>query len=167
MNELWKIKQESGLKALLKQRSSAFIIIVMAGFLFLISMLMNAVVAAMGKFFVGFLPVPEWVLQSANSALSLLLNTALCALLFKRIPNVSLEWRDVLLGAGFTALLLTLGKTAIGLYLGKAGVATTFGAAGSLVIIIVWVYYSAQLFFFGAEFTRVYARAFGSKPTNS
>jgi membrane protein len=164
MDTLWKCRQPGGLRALLKQRSSAFIVIVMAGFLFLISMLMSAVVAAMGTFFSNFLPVPAWLLESVNSLLSLLLNTALCALLFKTIPKVSLEWDDVLLGAGFTAILLTIGKTAIGLYLGKAGFASTFGAAGSLVVIMVWVYYSAQLFFFGAEFTRVYAGKFGSRP---
>jgi membrane protein len=164
MDSLWKIKQPSGLRAILKQRSSAFILIVTAGFLFLISMLINTALAALGKFFGGSLPVPEWILQAANSLLSLLLNAALCALLFKSIPKVPLEWRDVLPGAIFTAVLLTAGKTAIGLYLGKAGLDSTFGAAGSFVVIMVWVYYSAQLFFFGAEFTRVYANQFGSRP---
>ncbi len=164
MDALWKVRQPGGIIALLRQRSSAFIIIVMAGFLFLISMLMSALVAALGKFFGNYLPIPAWVLETVNSILSMLLNTALCALLFKTVPKVSLEWEDVILGAGFTALLLTLGKTAIGLYLGKAGVASTFGAAGSLVVIMVWAYYSAQLFFFGAEFTRVYAKKFGSRP---
>jgi membrane protein len=164
MDTLWKVDQPSGLRALLEQRSSAFIVIIMAGFLFLISMLMNAAVAACGKFFEYSLPVPEWVLQGANSILSLLLNAALCALLFKKLPKIPLQWRDVIPGAALTAILLTAGKTGIGLYLGKAGLDSTFGAAGSFIVIMVWVYYSAQLFFFGAQFTKIYANEFGSKP---
>jgi membrane protein len=84
--------------------------------------------------------------------------------LFKYLPDVNIEWHDVLIGAGFTAILFGLGKFAIGYYLGKASFGSTYGAAGSLIIVLVWVYYSAQIFFFGAEFTQVYAGEVGSDP---
>jgi membrane protein len=164
MDALWKIQEPWGLRTLLKQRSYALVTIIVAGFLFLISMLMSAVVAALTKYVEGRLPVASSLLQSADSLISLLLNTALCAALFKRIPKVSLQWRDVIPGAALTAILLTIGKTAIAFYLGRAGISSLFGAAGSVIVIMVWVYYSAQLFFFGAEFTRVYATRFGSNP---
>jgi membrane protein len=163
MNKLWKIKERSGLLALVRQRSYALLVILIAGFLLLVSMLVSAALAAMGTFFSNLLPTPEWILQAVNFVVSLLFLTVVFASLFKTLPKVSLEWHDVLLGAAFTALLFTVGKTAIGLYLGKAGFASTFGAAGSLVIVLVWVYYSSQLFFFGAEFTRIYAKEYGSK----
>ena len=83
--------------------------------------------------------------------------TGVFAVLFKYLPDVDVQWHDVLIGAAFTALLFTIGKFAIGMYLGKASFGSTYGAAGSLVIVLVWVYYSAQIFFFGAEFTQVYA----------
>jgi membrane protein len=164
IDALWKIQQPWGLRAFLKQRSYALVTILVAGFLFLISMLMSAVVAALTKYLEGPLPIASSILQSADSLISLLLNTALCAALFKRIPKVSLQWRDVIPGAALTAILLTIGKTAIAFYLGRAGISSVFGAAGSVIVIMVWVYYSAQLFFFGAEFTRVYATRFGSNP---
>jgi membrane protein len=163
MNKLWKVKERSGLVALLRQRSYAFFVIAIAGFLLLASMLVSAALATMGAFFSNVLPTPEWILQTINFVVSLVFLTAVFASLFKTLPKVSLEWHDVLLGAAFTALLFTVGKTAIGLYLGKSSFASTFGAAGSLVIVLVWIYYSAQLFFFGAEFTRVYAKEYGSR----
>jgi membrane protein len=163
MNKLWTIKERSGLLSLLRQRSYAFLVIVIAGLLLLASILVSAAVAAMGSFFGNLLPVPEWVLQVINFLISLLFITAVFATLFKTLPKIALEWHDVLLGAAFTAALFTVGKTVIGIYLGKAGFSSTFGAAGSLVIVLVWVYYSAQLFFFGAEFTRIYAKKYGSR----
>ena len=118
IDALWKIQQPWGLRAVLKQRSYALVTILVAGFLFLISMLMSAVVAALTKYLEGPLPIASSILQSADSLISLLLNTALCAALFKRIPKVSLQWRDVIPGAALTAILLTIGKTAIAFYLG-------------------------------------------------
>ena len=163
MNALWKIKEHGGLLSLLRQRSYAFVVIVIAGLLLLASILVSAILAAMGSFFGTLLPVPEFALQAINFLVSLFFITAVFATLFKTLPKVVLQWQDVLLGATFTAVLFTLAKTVIGIYLGKAGFSSTFGAAGSLVIILVWVYYSAQLFFFGAEFTRVYAKRYGSR----
>jgi membrane protein len=114
--------------------------------------------------FVGSLSIPEVITQTANSILSFLVTIALFALIYKVIPDLDLEYRDVLLGAAVTALLFTLGRVLIGIYLGKAGVASTYGAAGSLVLVLFWVYYSAQVFFLGAAFTRVFAERYGSKP---
>jgi membrane protein len=91
--------------------------------------------------------------------------TGLFAMIYKAMPDVDLEWRDVILGAAVTAVLFTAGKFASGLYLGKSGLGSTYGAAGSLVIVLLWVYYSALIFFFGAEFTQVFANHYGSQPT--
>jgi membrane protein len=103
-------------------------------------------------------------MQGLNMLLSILVITGVFAVLFKYLPDVRITWGDVLLGAAFTAVLFTIGKFLIGLYLGKASFGSTYGAAGSLVIVLVWVYYSSQILFFGAEFTQVYARSHGTDP---
>lgn len=103
------------------------------------------------------------MLQFVNFAISFAVVTLLFALIFKILPDVDIQWRDVWVGAAFTALLFTIGKLLIGLYLGNSGVTSTYGAAGSLVVILLWVYYSAQILLFGAEFTQVYARRYGSQ----
>jgi membrane protein len=107
--------------------------------------------------------LPEWVTQVINGITSFLVITLLFALIFKFLPDADIAWRDVWLGAAVTSLLFNLGKIAIGLYLGRSSVGTSFGAAGSLVLILIWVYYSAQIFFFGAEITQVTANEFGSR----
>jgi membrane protein len=117
----------------------------------------------MGKWFGNLLPVPEAVLQIINFFLSFAVITGLFAMIFKILPEAHIAWPDVWMGAGITSLLFTIGKFAIGLYLGKSQVASGFGAAGSLVIMLVWVYYSAQILLFGAEFTQVYANRFGNQ----
>jgi membrane protein len=104
------------------------------------------------------------VLQGVNLIVSYAVITILFALLYRVVPDLDIEWRDVLLGAALTAALFSVGKTLIGLYLGKAGIASTYGAAGSLVVVLIWVYYSAQIFFLGAEFSQAYAQQFGSRP---
>jgi membrane protein len=164
MDTLWGVRSPGGILGLLKQRSYAFVTIIVSGFLFLISMLVSAGVAAAGKYFGHLLPIGRVALENTDWILSIALNAALCAILFKSIPKVPLQWKDVIPGAVFTSILLTLGKAAIGFYLGKAGLESVFGAAGSVVLIMVWIYYSAQLFFFGAEFVKVYAGRHGSKP---
>jgi membrane protein len=135
------------------------------GFLLLVSLVLNACLAAVGKFFGGFLPAPEGLLQAATSLISFLVITGLFAAIYKLVPDVRLQWSDVTVGASVTALLFTAGKHLIGLYLGKASFGSTYGAAGSLVVVLVWVYYSSQLFFFGAEFTKVYTKQYGSHLT--
>jgi len=124
---------------------------------------LSAAIAAAGKFFAHYLPAPEMVLHTGNLVFSFLVVTVLFALLYKLVPDVHIEWQDVWIGAGVTSLLFSVGKFLIGLYLGKAGVGSAYGAAGSLVVFLVWVYYSAQIFFLGAEFTHVFAERHGSR----
>jgi membrane protein len=118
---------------------------------------------ALGTFVGGLLPLSELLLQVLNFGVSLAVITALFALMFKYMPDAKIAWSDVWIGAAITALLFTVGKLLIGLYLGNASVTSTYGAAGSLVVLLLWMYYSAQIFFLGAEFTQVYANRFGSR----
>ena len=109
--------------------------------------------------------LPAFVLQVVSTVISWVIITALFAGIYKALPDVTIEWRDVILGAAVTSLLFNLGKFAIGLYLGSSTIGSAYGAAGWLVILLVWVYYSAQIFFLGAEFTQVFANRYGSQPT--
>ena len=131
-------------------------------FLLMVSLVLSAGMAALGKWWGGMFGGWEVLAQIANAVLSFALTTAVFAFIYKLMPRVKVEWHDVWLGAAVTALMFTIGKTLIGLYIGKTGVASGFGAAGSIVLVLVWVYYSAQVFLMGAEFTWVYARTFGS-----
>ncbi len=148
--------------AFLRDRVFSFAMVIGIGFLLVVSLVVNAVLSAAGRFFSDQLPTPEWILQILNSLLSFVVIAILFAVLFKVMPAVTIEWKDVVVGAALTSLLFSLGKLLIGLYLGKTTLASGYGAAGSLVIVIVWVYYSAQIFFLGAEFTYVYAQQYGS-----
>jgi membrane protein len=114
----------------------------------------------MGRFF-GSMP-PMHATSFLTFLVTFVVITFLFAAIYKIMPDVQLQWSDVLVGASFTSLIFTIGKQLIGLYLGRAGIGSTYGAAGSLVLVLLWVYYSAQLFFFGAEFTKVYAKKYGS-----
>jgi predicted PurR-regulated permease PerM len=129
--------------------------------LLLVSLAASAWVAAFGKFFSGLLPLPVVVMQTANALLSFVVIGLMFAVIYRLLPDVRLAWRNVWIGAAVTALLFTLGKSLIGLYLGRSATASVYGAAGSFIVILLWIYYSAQVFFFGAEFTKVYARHFG------
>jgi membrane protein len=124
------------------------------GFLSLVSLVLSAALTALGTYFTGVLPAPAWLLEAANALLSLIVTTALIAVILKYVPDVRIRWQDVWEGVAATALLFTLDKALIGVYLGKAAVGSAYGAAGSLVVVIVWVYYSAMIFYFGAELTR-------------
>jgi membrane protein len=168
LDTIWHVPAESGslrfakVIGLVRARVYSFAFVLGMGFLLLVSLVLNAWLAAMGKFFSGFLPAPEGMLQAATSLVSFVVITALFAAIYKLMPKVRLKWSDVIVGASFAALLFTIGKYLIGLYLGKASFGSTYGAAGSLVIVLVWVYYSSQLFFLGAEFTKIYTQKFGS-----
>jgi membrane protein len=133
------------------------------GFLLLVSLLFSAAIAAAGKVLGGFLPVPEVLLHLMNAAMSFGAITILFALLYKVVPDIQIEWRDVWIGAAVTSALFSGGKLLIGLYLGKVSVGSAYGAAGSLVVFLVWVYYSAQIFFLGATFTQAYSVRYGSR----
>jgi uncharacterized BrkB/YihY/UPF0761 family membrane protein len=133
------------------------------GFLLLVSLVISAGLSAVQETVGNAVPISEILLQIANLVISIGVITVLFALIFKFLPDAEIAWRDVWLGAFVTALLFSLGKFLIGLYLGNSAVASSFGAAGSLVLLLVWIYYSAQILFFGAEFTQVYANNYGSK----
>jgi hypothetical protein len=141
----------------------SFAMVLVIAFLLLVSLVLSAGLAALGQFLGGVLPVPELVLHVINFVVSFAIITVLFAMIFKVLPDAQIAWRDVWTGAAVTALLFGIGKVAIGLYLGHSGTSSTYGAAGSLVVLLLWVYYSAQILFFGAEFTQLYANRFGSK----
>jgi membrane protein len=165
LNTVWgrKTTSAAGLIGMIHYRFVSFAMVLGIGFLLLVSLVMSAALSAAGKFFQSYLPLPEPALQVVSLAISFLAVTILFALLYKVVPDVRIEWRDVAIGAAVTSLLFSIGKFLIGLYLGKASVGSAYGAAGSLVVFIVWVYYSAQIFFLGAQFTRVYAERHGSR----
>ena len=146
---------------ILRERVFSFVMVLGVGFLLLVSLIVNVWLAATGAFFRRLLPMPESMLQALTSVVSFVVIAALFALIYKFMPDVDLEWRDVAAGAILTSLLFSLGKLLIGLYLGKTSLGSTYGAAGSLVVLLVWVYYSAQVFLLGAEFTHVFARRYG------
>jgi len=148
--------------AFIKKRFYSSLVVVAAGCLLLLSLVASAAIATVGKFFRPLLPTPEWVLHLAAFAASFFVLTLLFGAIYKLIPDVRLRWSDVVMGASVTSLLFTIGKQFIAIYLGRVGFESTYGAAWTVVIFLVWVYYSAQLFFLGAEFTKVYTRNYGS-----
>ena len=133
------------------------------GFLLLVSLLISAVLAAVAKYFQGVIPISAILLHAIDLLISLLLITVLFAMIFKWLPDAEITWNDVWVGAGITSLLFTVGKFVIGFYIGKSVSASAYGAAGSLVIVVAWLYYSALLLYFGAEFTQVYTTKLGSQ----
>ena len=165
LNTIWEVeaKPGGGVVGWLKTRFLSFSMVVVIGFLLLVSLAASAVVSAFGSWFQDDVPGRGLLLQTANIVVSFVVVTFLFALLFRFLPDAKVAWHDVWIGAAVTAVLFTLGKYLIGLYLGRAAVGTTFGAAGSLVIVLLWTYYSAQILFMGAEFTQVYARMYGSR----
>ncbi len=164
LNLVWGVRTTSGgLREMLRYRFFSFAMVVGIGFLLIVSLLVSAAIAAAGKFFEQFLPAPEALLHVTSTLISFLAVTVLFALLYKVVPDVRIEWQDVWIGAAVTSLLFSIGKFLIGLYLGKASVGSAYGAAGSLVVFLVWVYYSAQIFFLGAQFTHIFAERRGSR----
>jgi membrane protein len=164
LNHFWGVEQPEGvgLWDFVRNRLLSFAMVLGIGFLMLVSLLLSAAIAAFGGFITGFFPAFVVAAQLVNAVLSLAIITVLFALIYKVLPNVELHWRDVWTGALATAVLFTIGKFLIGFYLGKASTASPYGAAGSVIVILLWVYYSALIVYFGAEFTKVFAREHGS-----
>ena len=166
LDRIWRAPVQGrvlGWLALVRSRLLSFGVVMAIGFLLIVSLVASAGLAAMGRWW-GDMFGGWYVLALATNALvDFLLAAVLFALIYKVMPRVRVHWRDVWIGATFTALLFTVGKTLIGLYVGRTGVTSGFGAAGSLVVVLLWVYYSAQIFLIGAEFTWVYANVFGSR----
>jgi len=165
LNLIWRIpeKRSAAFWRVLKNRVLSFVLVIGSGFLLLVSLIMSALLAALGKLIVRTLPGPQVILIFVDAAVSLIVITLLFALMFKVLPDAYVAWQDVWVGAVATGILFTIGKWAIGLYLGGSPMASIYGAASSLMIILVWVYYSALIFFLGAEFTVVYAKEHGSR----
>lgn len=165
LDRIWHVpaaEKPSGVWAVLRARVLSFGLILGLVFLLMVSLLISAAVAALGGWAGGLLPGSEILLLALNTAISVGITTVLFAMIYKLMPTAAIAWRDVWVGAVVTAVLFEIGKTLIGLYLGKSGVAETFAAAGSLVVLLAWVYYAAQVFLLGAEFTKVYADEHGS-----
>jgi membrane protein len=158
-----KPKPSNGVIAFFKDRFLSFTMVLGVGFLLLVLLIVSAMVSAAQAWFEHLIPLPGAAAQVIDLALSFGVVTLLFAMIFRVLPDAEVAWSDVWLGAAVTALLFTLGKFAIGMYLGRASVGSTYGAAGTVVIIMLWAYYSAQIMLFGAEFTQVYSRSFGSR----
>ncbi|MCW5851091.1 MAG: YihY/virulence factor BrkB family protein [Anaerolineae bacterium] len=165
LNTIWEVteKPAKGIVSMLRKRFFSFGLVVGTGFLLLVSMVITAGLQAFGKVLAGFMPGGDLFLEVLNFVISLAVTTLLFALIYKVLPDAKIAWRDVWTGAFVTAILFSIGRIAIGIYLGRSATASTYGAAGSLVIVVLWIYYSAQILFFGAEFTQVYANRFGSR----
>lgn len=163
LNTMWGVKSSpSGLWPILKDRIMASMIILFAGAFLFLSMVLSSVLSTMTMFMSNYVDIPLNLISWLNSIVSLVLLSLLFGLLYKVLPDVDVSWRDVWIGGAITAILFTLGRFLLGLYLAGSTVSSAYGAAGSLVVILLWVYYSAQVIFLGAEFTQVYSRMFGS-----
>jgi membrane protein len=165
LDRIWEVPEQrkpSGIWGFVRTRLLSFGLVLGIGFLLLVSLVVGAAIAALGTLWGRYFEGQEALLQSLNVLVSLCLSSGLFAMIYKLMPRTPIAWRDVVIGALATALLFEIGKFAIGLYLGKSGVTSGFGAAGSLAVLLVWVYYSAQIFLLGAEFTRAYAMQHGS-----
>ena len=166
LDRIWRAPARTrsrGLWTLMRSRVLSFGMILGIGFLLMVSLVVSAALSALGNWWAPVFGGWELLLQGVNLLVSFALITVIFALIYKVIPRAQVEWRDVWIGAAVTALLFSVGKTLIGLYIGRSGVTSGFGAAGSLAVLLVWVYYSAQIFLLGAEFTRVYAHSHGSR----
>ncbi len=161
LNTIWEseAKVASGIRGMLRERVLSFGMILSLGFVLIVSLVVSAALAAIGTYFSGLLSVPAPLLESLNFLVSFVGIAFLFACILKYVPAAQVEWRDVRVGAIVTALLFTLGKWLLGIYLGKSSPGSAYGAAGSFVVLVVWVYYSAQIFYFGAEFTHVHSLA--------
>jgi membrane protein len=165
LDTIWEVapKPGRGIMGFIKDRFLSLAMVLGFGFLLLVSLILSTVLTALGTFFVGLIPAAAPAMEVVNFVISLGVTALLFAMIFKLVPDAKIAWGDVWIGAALTAVLFTLGKFLLGLYLGRSGITSTYGAAGSLVALLVWVYYSAQIVFFGAEFTKAYANRFGSR----
>ena len=166
LNKIWRVTPNSDVRvrAFLLDRLRSFGLVVAIGFLLLVSLAVTAALAALGSWLSAHSPSLPMVWSAVTVMVSLVVTTALFALLFRVLPDVHLRWRDVMTGALVTAVLFSIGQQLIGLYLGQSGIASTYGAAGSVMILLLWVYYSCQILLLGAEFTRAYALREGTRP---
>jgi membrane protein len=165
LNTIWEVepKPGQGVWGFIKNRVLSFTMVLVIGFLLLVLLVISAALHGIQEYLGHLLPMPGWTAQVLDIVISFGGVTLLFAMIFKYLPDVKIRWRDVWLGAAVTALLFTIGKFLLGLYLGRESFESAYGAAGTLVIIMLWAYYSSQILFFGAEFTQVYARSYGRR----
>ena len=165
LNTIWDIepKPKRRFWATVKDKFFSFSMVLGTGFLLLISLVISAALAGVSKYFTGLTPGWQAITQIGNLIISLAVITGLFAMIYKYVPEAKIAWADVWIGAAIAAVLFTFGKALIGFYIGYSSLSSTYGAAASLVVILVWVYYSSQILFFGAEFTQVYANTYGSR----
>lgn len=164
LNTIWGVQPKPGRNviSMVRSRFLSFTMILGVGFLLLVSLVISAALAAVVNFLGHALPGFDLLWQLVNFILSFVIITLLFAMIYRILPDVKIAWSDVWIGAAITSLLFTIGKFLLGQYIGNSSFGSTYGAAGSLVVVLVWVYYSAQILFFGAEFTKVYTRKYGS-----
>jgi membrane protein len=165
LNRIWRVQHKpiGTIRAFLRGRILSFAMILGIGFLLLVSLVLSAVLAAMSNYLSNLLAVFAGLVSLLDFLVSFVGITAVFAVMFKFVPAATVKWKDVWVGAAVTSLLFSIGKLLIGLYLGNGAIGSTFGAARSLVVIMLWAYYSTQIVLFGAEFTRLFALRFGSE----
>ncbi|MBD3562646.1 YihY/virulence factor BrkB family protein, partial [Planktothrix sp. FACHB-1355] len=165
LNTIWEVapKPDLGVKGFIRKRFLSFAMVLVIGFLLLVSLIISAVLAGLNSYLSNLLPGIDFVWLLANFVISFGVTTLLFAMIYRFLPDVKIAWSDVWIGAAITSLLFSIGRFLLGMYLGNGSFGSTYGAAGSIVVILAWVYYAAQILFFGAEFTQVYARKYGSQ----
>jgi membrane protein len=165
LNTVWKVKPQpgKGMKIFVRKRISSFLMVLAIGFLLILSLILSAVVSTLSKYQVDYLPGSAILWENLDFFVSLGLMTFIFGLMFKYVPDAKIVWKDVFVGSIMTAILFLFGKFLLGVYLSKGSLGSAYGAAGSLIVLLAWIYYSAQIILFGAEFTQVYSRIYGSK----
>jgi len=162
LNKIWNAEPKAGLTRLVRARIASMGLVMTLGFLLVVSLAVSAGLAALGHWVEGFFPGAKVLMAVVNFVITLVLLSAVFAAIYKFLPDEQIAWRDVIVGAIATAVLFTIGKSLIGIYIGRMNVAESYGTAGSLIVILLWIYYSTVTFLLGAEFTRAYAECFGS-----
>lgn len=165
LNTIWEVQPKPGraVKNIVRNRFLSFAMVLGIGFLLLVSLIISTILTALISYFKNILPGFDFIWQIANFVLSFGVTTVLFGLIFKLLPDVKITWNDVWIGATLTSLLFSIGRFLLGLYLGSGSFGSVYGAAGSVIVVLGWVYYAAQILFFGAEFTQVYSRKYGSQ----
>ena len=162
LNLIWKAERKSGISTLVRARIASLGLVAALGFLLMVSLVVSAALATLDSYLNGFMPGVKILLHTVNFMLSVVLIAALFAAIYKVLPDKAIAWRDVAIGALATSVLFTIGKSLIGLYIGHSNIASSYGGAGAFVVILLWIYYSSQIFLLGAEFTHIYAETHGS-----
>jgi membrane protein len=164
LNAVWNVEPspQAGVKAVVRKRIFSFAMVITIGFILMVSLIVSTTLAALSTFTNQLFPALESLWRLVNIGISLGVFTLLFALIYKYLPDIRIAWKDVLVGALFTSILFSIGKELLGLYLGNGSFGSAYGAAGSVVTILAWIYYAVQIMLFGAEFTQVYTRKYGS-----